>query len=113
MKTANTLLNAMAATLSANSTTEVNITGLIPNLSIRPPAIGIDIAEQSAQRVRASEIEARSQPNSVSSGRINTPKEKTEIAPLFTVSAMEDPIAIHHGDVGVFPAGLLKALIVD
>src|ERR1700751_97318 len=102
----------MAATLSANNTIEVNITGLTPYLSIRPPAIGIEIAEHSAQSVRPSEIEARSQPNSVSSGLINTPKEKTEIAPLFTVSAIADPIAIHHGDVSVFPAGLFKVLIV-
>jgi hypothetical protein len=107
------LLNAIAATFNANSTIEVNITGLSPNLSMRPPTIGKEIAEHNAQRVKPNEIEPRSQPNSASSGLMNTPKEKTQIEPFTTISAMQDPAAIHHGDVRFFPVGSFKVLIVS
>jgi hypothetical protein len=92
---------------------DVNITGLTPNLSIRAPAIGNDIAEHSAQSARADEIEALSQPNSASSGLINTPKEKTQIDPFTTMRAMQDPAEIHQGDVKVFARKLSDLTIFE
>jgi hypothetical protein len=101
----------MAATFNAKSTMDVNITGLTPNLSISAPATGNDIAEHNAQRVRPNEIEARSQPNSASSGLMNTPKEKTQIDPFTTISAIQDPTEIHHGDLRMLPTALFTVFI--
>jgi hypothetical protein len=44
---------------------------------------------------------------------MNTPKEKTEIDPLTTMSAMQDPTEIHHGDVRVFASGFVTVLIAS
>ena len=85
--------------LAAKSTIDVSMTGLTPYLSIKPPATGSEIAEHRAQSARPDEMEPRSQPNSAYSGLMKTPNENTLIDPLTTMSAKNDPMEIHHGDI--------------
>src|SRR3984885_9896781 len=92
------LLKPIAATLAAKRKIDVIITRRTPNLSIRMPTSGTENADARAHKAIADEIEARSQPNSASSGLIKTPNEKRLIAPLTTISPMQEPNGIHHTD---------------
>src|ERR1700733_11624319 len=92
------LLRPIAATLAAKRKIEIVITRRTPNLSIRMPTNGTENADARAHKAIADESEARSQPNSASSGLMKTPNEKRLIAPLTTMSPMKEPKGIHQTD---------------
>src|SRR6185436_6504542 len=62
-----------------------------------PPTSGRVSAESKPHSAKPAEIEARLQPNSASSGLMNTPNAKTLIGPFPAISAVAEPTGSSHG----------------